>query len=58
MLTAILVNEPFFSIFVIFADSFSKCVAPGLRVGYVYADAETIYRIYGSIYNETNIIRS
>ncbi|MBQ8934058.1 MAG: PLP-dependent aminotransferase family protein [Lachnospiraceae bacterium] len=31
---------------VIFADSFSKCVAPGLRVGYVYADAETIYRIY------------
>ena len=31
---------------VVFADSFSKCVAPGLRVGYCYASPEIIYRVY------------
>ncbi len=31
---------------VIFADSFSKCVAPGLRVGYVYAQHDITHKIY------------
>lgn len=31
---------------VVFADSFSKCVAPGLRVGYCYASPEVMYRFY------------
>lgn len=31
---------------VIFADSFSKCVAPGLRVGYVYASQEIIWHVF------------
>lgn len=31
---------------VVFADSFSKCVAPGLRVGYCYASPEIMYRFY------------